>query len=240
MANELYHHGILGMKWGVRRFQNSDGSLTTAGKKRYSKKEVEDDFQRSIDSHKDAFNRIVNNGSKIQDAANDLGAEYQKAFKNVQQLTPAEKQSIYKKIKEEYADEFNNKELLEDFDRSELFDLFAEEFVHDAVMDRVNKNETIATKREAFTKMQDDYWNDVHAISDSIMEKYRDKEIKDKYYNNGEMLVNDLLGKKLDTSFNAYISRHFDDYWVYDTDAYYDAVDRCAKSLNMSELLKKQ
>lgn len=33
--NELYHHGIKGMKWGVRRFQNEDGSLTFAGKKRY-------------------------------------------------------------------------------------------------------------------------------------------------------------------------------------------------------------
>lgn len=31
---ELQHHGILGQKWGVRRFQNKDGSLTPAGKKR--------------------------------------------------------------------------------------------------------------------------------------------------------------------------------------------------------------
>ena len=33
---ELYHHGILGQKWGVRRYQNSDGTLTDAGKTRYS------------------------------------------------------------------------------------------------------------------------------------------------------------------------------------------------------------
>ena len=35
--NELYHHGVKGMKWGVRRYQNKDGSLTTAGKKRYDR-----------------------------------------------------------------------------------------------------------------------------------------------------------------------------------------------------------
>lgn len=34
---ELYHHGVKGMKWGVRRYQNKDGTLTAAGKKRNAK-----------------------------------------------------------------------------------------------------------------------------------------------------------------------------------------------------------
>lgn len=36
-GESLEHHGILGMKWGIRRFQNKDGSLTEAGKKRAEK-----------------------------------------------------------------------------------------------------------------------------------------------------------------------------------------------------------
>lgn len=39
MSTYLIHHGIKGQRWGVRRFENEDGSLTPAGKRRYSREE---------------------------------------------------------------------------------------------------------------------------------------------------------------------------------------------------------
>lgn len=51
---ELYHYGVKGQKWGVRRYQNADGSLTTKGKKRYSNKEIRQDrtaIRKELASH---------------------------------------------------------------------------------------------------------------------------------------------------------------------------------------------
>ena len=48
MNAELYHYGVKGQKWGVRKYQYADGTLTPAGKKRYSNNT--NSFQRAMDS----------------------------------------------------------------------------------------------------------------------------------------------------------------------------------------------
>lgn len=45
MSTELCHHGVKGQKWGVRRYQNLDGSLTNAGKARRKKKSSKEEVR---------------------------------------------------------------------------------------------------------------------------------------------------------------------------------------------------
>lgn len=47
MSDELRHHGIKGQKWGVRRYQNADGTWTVAGKKRYGGDTEDEQTQRN-------------------------------------------------------------------------------------------------------------------------------------------------------------------------------------------------
>ena len=47
-TNELRHYGVLGMKWGVRRYQNKDGTLNAAGKKRYKAKESDSSVTKKV------------------------------------------------------------------------------------------------------------------------------------------------------------------------------------------------
>lgn len=87
--NELAHYGILGQKWGIRRFQNPDGTLTEAGKKRYGTVENLEAGRTKRQAEKYA--------KKKAEAVNSGRAENVQKFSK--ELTPEEAKKALERIK---------------------------------------------------------------------------------------------------------------------------------------------
>lgn len=124
--NQIWHWGVKGMKWGVRRYQNADGSLTDAGKRRYSndvaanaKKKKDNrlpeeglnDPNRWVKEDRERTKRVVDSGNQM---AGNLKTLNDKSMRIQARRTP--KMDLSKMTDQEMREQINRAMLEKQYD----------------------------------------------------------------------------------------------------------------------------
>jgi hypothetical protein len=107
---ELYHAGIKGMKWGVRRYQNKDGSLTPAGKKRYDRdtKDMNDKKKQKYQADTDKWVKDdLNAGRRLADESAGLTNKLKSANDTAMRNKPRAKMDLSNMTDQQMRNEIN-------------------------------------------------------------------------------------------------------------------------------------
>ena len=111
--NELYHHGIKGQKWGERRWQNEDGSLTSAGREHYGYGEA----RSRVASAKAAYKSANREYSKSYDKAVNLGQYVRGLTKKGREENKKRYEDLYSKAQAAEKARLNYKQAKKDYNK---------------------------------------------------------------------------------------------------------------------------
>lgn len=191
----LAHHGIKGQKWGVRRFQNADGTLTEKGRKRYNKAVYKEIVNRT------AMGRSVVKGNLVNEIIDEIRPRYEK-HKIISDnyhslLNQAKNTQEYKKIHNKYKKQIldNNYEII-DINGKERYRRksdgvitnkagadklasVAAEFGSIIEYQNSKKNKKVNEAFELTKKADREYYDYVEKKIVDALGKYKDKEIDD-------------------------------------------------------------
>lgn len=150
--DELQHHGTKGMRWGVRRYQNKDGSLTPAGKKHYAKeseklkaeeKKLREE-KKTLENKKKTqakFDKLDEKKAKLEAERNALKAEQKKLKKGEKDESDKPKETVEEK----------RARLLKSNDPNELYknrDLLSTAEINER-LERINTEKRLAAVAES-------------------------------------------------------------------------------------------
>lgn len=183
----LKHYGVKGQKWGVRRYQNEDGTLTAAGKERYynaddqkalyeqAKKSVKVDSilpgQRStiegIDDISQAGSFLKNQSGVITKNFDDYCKQCQKDVEALKD-NPEFMKAAMKRLNEEFGKPDN-------VDDDEILDWAVDDFIYDNFYSHLSQKTKDASKR--FQDSVDQYRSNMQSIVDDIVGEYGDQTV---------------------------------------------------------------
>ena len=145
MSNtELYHHGVKGQRWGIRRYQNKDGSLTSYGKRRYAKELAKLEAEKKRVRQQEQTAKKM---KKLDDMRKDLD-ERKKALNPDDTPESAKQQKAPSVPKKRKLSELSNEEIQAKIDRMNLENKYKE--LAQAQIDAVSKKEV--SKGRKFTE----------------------------------------------------------------------------------------
>ena len=180
MEYEFCHSGIKNMKWGVRRYQNPDGTYTAAGKKRYAKKLYSEMKKNSEKLDYREYGKAVKNklssDKRVKDYVSSNSKEYNQLFREWADITD--------KLDSEYenSDTYKrayNEAIKKGADpKQRHFDDYVYELMSkDAKIAKLeSQSEKAADKIDMFSKKAE-------PLVDDILGKYGDKQVSTFYGN---------------------------------------------------------
>lgn len=183
----IAHYGVKGQKWGVRRYQNEDGTLTAAGKERYynadEQKELYEHAKKSVKVDKvlPVHNSTIEGIDDISEAGGFLRNQSEVITKNFEEYTSQCRKDIaglkdnpdfMKTVMKRLDEEFGGPDQVDD---EEYLDWAVSDAVYDNFYSRLSQKTKDASKR--FQDSVDQYRSNMESIVNDIVGEYGDQPV---------------------------------------------------------------
>lgn len=197
----LCHHGVKGQKWGVRRYQNADGSLTNAGKKRLAK-DLKKDYKKNYSSAQPYRTSNIYDNKLRNEIDKVITSEDKRRIKSAKDKWYEKRQEANKadlalsKLAKKYGKEMYNDEMTKNGD---LYDTprsrakLEEAYVYDYGYDKARKERPDLDKvSKSADQAWDDYMEECRKVSDKLLGNYGNTKLYTSKYIN--LTVRDTVG----------------------------------------------
>lgn len=165
----LIHYGIRGQKWGVRRFQNEDGTLTSAGKERYygfrRDKDVEEEVEKYIGQNQGEISQIVQMSKQLKKVQDERDKAYKEYYSSLE-FDKKQKQQIKKVF-----DSWVGNPPIDDDETIDACNYEIREVIGDEIS-RTNAPESIQKIDKKYYDLSNQYYSEIDAFTERLMNQY--------------------------------------------------------------------